>query len=371
VNRLSPTIEGFRAIFRRPSLGTAEIAWRWSFGTAVAALVGASLVEYLDTLPVNNADLFLLRTRHPLLVSRAVNDILKGSAFRFVMAATVLSVALAAGWILLASLGRCVIVRSLLDYFKNRYEEAGLSGTSERVSASGGMRPIFILNFLRVMVSLAALFACVGAFLLASLVSPDKDPQPFLAFLVATAFLLMVWLVWSTLNWYLSLAAIFAVRDGADSFEALALAVGQFRERAGAFFAVGFWFGLAHSIAFVIATSAVGFPLAFAGVLPFAMVFGGAALVTLLYFAAVDWLYAGRLAAYVAIIEAPPFVPETVAPVPPVLLPESPAMESGVAGQADGRAAAPVAIYPPIPPSDDDILSDIPGLVPPEDPHQL
>jgi hypothetical protein len=354
-------------------LGTAEVAWRWTFGTALAALVGASLVEYLDTLPVNNADLFLLQTRQPLLVSRAVNNILKGSAFRFVIAATVLSVALAAGWILLASIGRCAIVQSLLDYFKGRFEETGhsqtdLSGAAEPVSRSGGLRPIFFLNFLRVMVSLAALLACVGAFILGSLVSPDKDPQPFLAFLITTAFLLMAGLIWSTLNWYLSLAAIFAVRDGTDCFGALSLAVGQFRERAGAFFAVGFWFGLAHIIAFVIATSAVGFPLALAGVLPFGLVFGGVAVVTLLYFAAADWLYAGRLAAYVAIIEAPPYVPEVVVPAVPVILPENPVMESGVAGVVESRAATP--IYPPIPPSDDDILSDIPGLVPPEDPDQ-
>ena len=54
------------------------------------------------------------------------------------------------------------------------------------------------------------------------------------------------------------------------------------------------------------------------------MVLGGMLLVTLLYFAAVDFLYVGRLAAYVFMIE------------PPIGL--------------------------PLPASDDDILSDIPSL---------
>ncbi len=47
------------------------------------------------------------------------------------------------------------------------------------------------------------------------------------------------------------------------------------------------------------------FPLAFATVLPPAVVFGGMVLVALLYFAAVDFLYAGRMSAYVAMILQP------------------------------------------------------------------
>jgi hypothetical protein len=369
MNRLSPTIEGFRALFRRPSLGTAEIAWRWSYGTALVVLVAASILEYLDTLPVNNADLFLLSTRHPLLVSRAINDILRGSTFRFVMAATVLALALTGGWILLASLARGAIVRSVLEYLQSRYEEAGFTAS---VSASKRrLGPIFTLNFLRAVVSLTAVAGCVGAFILGSLVSTDKDPEPLLAFLLVSGCLAMVWLIWSTLNWYLSLAAIFVVRDAADSLGALSLAVGQFRERAGPFFAVGFWFGIAHLTALFIATSAVGFPLAFAGLLPFGVVFAGVAIVTLLYFAVVDWLYAGRLAAYVAIIAAPPFVPETIV----VTIPPTPREISGVVRE---ESAQPVEMrdvpsmsvpYPPIPPSDDDILSDVPELRPPDEPE--
>ena len=50
-------------------------------------------------------------------------------------------------------------------------------------------------------------------------------------------------------------------------------------------------------VVFVVASSAVAFPLGFAEVLPGGMVFGGVLLVTLLYFAVVDFLYVGRLAA--------------------------------------------------------------------------
>ena len=63
------------------------------------------------------------------------------------------------------------------------------------------------------------------------------------------------------------------------------------------------------------------------------MVFGGVLLVSLLYFAAVDFLYVGRLATYMFLLEQP---------------------EPGPECQRCRRS-----------PADDDILSDIPGLVPP------
>jgi hypothetical protein len=63
------------------------------------------------------------------------------------------------------------------------------------------------------------------------------------------------------------------------------------------------WFGLAHLAAFGLASSAVVFPLVFVGVLPRVVVFSGVLMVTLLYFAVADFLYMGRLAAYVAIVE--------------------------------------------------------------------
>ena len=67
---ISPTAEGFRAAFRRPSLTLAEVMWRWTAGATAAALFLFGLFEYLETLPVTNGELLFLRTRHPYLVGR-------------------------------------------------------------------------------------------------------------------------------------------------------------------------------------------------------------------------------------------------------------------------------------------------------------
>ena len=115
---MSPTLEGFRAVFRRPSMTFAEIAWRWTVGAVAGVVSLFALVEYLDTLPITEADAAMLGTRHPALVSRAISHILRGSLNRVVFAALLAAFALAVFWIVVASLGRAATVRALIDYFR-------------------------------------------------------------------------------------------------------------------------------------------------------------------------------------------------------------------------------------------------------------
>src|SRR5438270_12636195 len=117
---ISPTIEGFRAAFRRPRFSLAEIAWRLTVGATAITLFLFGLVEYLDTLPVTNGELLFLRTRQPYLVAEVIGHILRGSLNRVVISALVASLMLALFWILLASVGRIATVRGLLDYFRDR-----------------------------------------------------------------------------------------------------------------------------------------------------------------------------------------------------------------------------------------------------------
>lgn len=315
----SPTLEGFRAILRCPSFGLAEIAWRWSFGAATALLLAFSLFEYLDTLPVTRGDLVLLGTRHPLLVSQAILHIFRGSAFRVVEAIIVLALTLGGAWIGIASLARAATLKALLAYFRKsrdseRSEDPPNLGLA-RVK-SGSLSSLLSLNFFRVGAALAGAIGCLAAFLLGGAATSASDPAPGSALLILLTVALLVGLAWSIVSWFLSLAAIFVVADGRDTFGAIAAAVHLCRTRAGSVSAAGTWFGLAHVTAFVVATSIVAFPLGFAGVLPGGMVLGGVLLVTLLYFAFVDFLHAGRLAAYVAILELPD--PRPVLEMPPL-----------------------------------------------------
>ena len=297
----SPTLEGFRAIFQRPSFGFAEIAWRWSFGAAAGVLLVFSFFEYLDTLPVSNGDLLLLRTRQPLLISRAVLDIFRGSSFRLFETVAFLALTLGVAWAVVASLGRAATLTALVAHFRESDAPASL----QHEEKSWRLPSLFALNFFRLGATLAATLGCLAAVLLGAAASGPGDLSPGSAFLITLTVAMLVWLAWSIVNWFLSLAAVFVVAHGQDTFGAIVAAVDLCQTRTGSIFAAATWFGLAHITAFVVASSAVGFPLGFAAVLPVAAVLGGVLLVTLLYLAVADFLYVGRLAAYVAMVELP------------------------------------------------------------------
>ena len=301
--RASPTLEGFHAVFRRPSLTLAEIAWRWTVGAVAWALFLFWSIEYLGSLPVTDGDAALLRTRQPSLVGLAIAHILRGSVNRAVLAALLAALALSLLWIVAASMGRSATVRAVLRYVRGNISSD--ISTSYDALDSRSWRSLIGLNSLRVALTLAALLAFVGAANLASLVSPDANPQPGLAFVLFVPLAGLICVVWPALNWLLSLACIFAVRDGEDVLSALSAAVTFSRERFGAVFAVSSWTGLAHVVAFSAASTAVSLPIAFISVAPARLIIAAVTLLMLAYFAVVDWLYMARLAGYVCIAEMP------------------------------------------------------------------
>jgi hypothetical protein len=303
MSRVSPTFEGFRAALRRPSLAFAEIAWRWTAGAVAWALSLFWFIEYLDTLPVSNADATLLSTRQPLLVGKAIAHILRGRLNRGVLAVSLAVIALSLLWIAAASIGRATTVRALFYYFRRGV--APTVSTRHDRTKPPPLRSLIGLNFFRVVVVLASLLAFVGAAILAGFASPDRNPQPGLAFVLFLPLAGLICLVCWALNWLLSMACIFAVRDGEDVLSALSAAVTFSRERSGPVFAVSTWTGLAHLAAFSVAATAISLPLAFIQIAPKRLILATVILGTLAYFAVVDWLYMARLAGYISIAEMP------------------------------------------------------------------
>jgi hypothetical protein len=322
---LSPTAEGFRAAFRRPAFALGEISWRWITGATTTALFLFGLFAYLDTLPVSNVELLLLRSRQPYLVAQAISHILRGSLGRVVASSMVAVLLLSFLWIVAGSLGRIATVRAMLDYFQGHLNNDQLRrDVASSASTAGAWNTLVRLNFLRTVVALASLIGFIGAMIIAGFVSPDSHPRPGMAFLLFLPMAALVCLAWSSLNWLLSLAGMFAVRDGEDAVGAIAAAVGLCRDRLGAVAAVSTWTGLAHFVAFVGTTTVVSMPLGFLPLLPWRLVLVTMILITLVYFALADWLYTARLAGYVCIAEmpeamfAPPPLPLMAAPPAPL-----------------------------------------------------
>jgi hypothetical protein len=306
----SPINYGFRTAFREPAIVLAEIAWRWSFGLAVLAIAVGSFFAYLDALPVSNIEMLALRAHPRWLIADAIAHILHDGP-RLVRVAAIVLPAIVALWVLTATVGRSATLKALL-----------------RREGRVALSPQWGLNFLRASVGLASLIGYLGAMILAGRVAADGDDiRPGVFFIVFFALGAVISIVRSRLSWFLFLGAIPAAREGHDTFTAIGEAAGLFRRHPGTFAGVGAVFGTIHGVLFVF-TSVVGLlVLSLAGKVPPVITLFWLAAITLGYFAAVDFLYIARLAAYVAIDEGdrtPPPAPVSVAtePVPPA--PEPP-----------------------------------------------
>jgi hypothetical protein len=321
MSRISPTLEGFRAAWRRPSLFLAEIAWRWTVGATTCALLLFGFFEYLRTLPVTNGDLLFLRTRQPVLIGQAISHILRGSLDRAALAGLLAALALCFAWIVAASVGRDLTLRALLEYFASRGDVVGdvykkAAHSQDRAgTATQPLRALFGLNFFRAAVMLAAALAFQGAAILARFASSPEHPRPGLVFLLFLPLAGLICMAAWSLNWLLSLAAIFAVRDRDDTLGSLSSAVGLCRERFGAIVAVSSWSSAAHLVLFGGMMTVVSFPLGLAPLIKARLLIAGVTLVVLIYLAIADWLYVARLAGYVSIAEMPEAL-ATSAPMP-------------------------------------------------------
>jgi len=320
---ISPTAEGFRAAFRRPALTLGEITWRWVVGATATVLFFFGLFEFLSTLPVTDIDLWFLRTRQPYLVAQAFAHILRGSLSRAVLSLMAAALLLSVLWMVAASLGRIATVDAMIEYFRARFPRdlGSERDVASNVSTGSPFLTLLRLNFLRVSLAVAAIVGMMGAAILAGFVSSDKSPRPGFVFLLFLPMAGLIWLVGSGLNWVLSLAGMFAVRNREDAVDAISSAVALCRERTGAVFAVSTWTGLAHLVAFFGVSGVVAMPLGLARVLPWRLVVLGMLVVTLAYFVIADWLYTARLAGYLCIVEMPKELPVVL---PPLLVTPAP-----------------------------------------------
>lgn len=315
----SPTLSGFETIFRRPSFGLAEISWRWAFGFGALLLLALSISEYLDSLPVEGADRFLLRTGNPILISNAIIRIFRGSGPRMVEAALILGAALAIAWIVLASFARAATVKALVIYFGERNAVPRSEEESGFPLETGAfrMRSLAGLNCLRVAATLAAVIACAGAAFIGADLTPGNSTAIALVLQLFPAVVMLILMAWLVVNWFLSLAGVFVVARSENTFSALRSAIDLCIDRTVAVVAASLCFAGAHFVAAVGAGMACMFALAFAGEIPNFLIFSTLFAIGFLYFSIADFLYAGRLAAYVAIILGPtsPFVSESASPL--------------------------------------------------------
>lgn len=282
----NPITQGFRAVLRDPAIFLVEILWRWSFALLACVLAFGVGMMLLGPLHVGQAWDSAWRSRDPQRMGQLLLTILLILGTKAIVAAIAVPVAIAFLWAILSALGRFVTVKRL---------RAGL--TSLR------FRTILALQFWRAFVGWFSgglfLAATFGEALIAT-----RGPKPdlLLYYLMVMPSIVLIGAFWLTLNWYLSLAAIFG-REGQSFRGAYGQARQTIRLQRSDFAGTGFVFLLFRAVALLISVAICGLTSGMAGTAPQSY-FVLLMVVSLAYFAVADFLYMSRMAAYLALAAA-------------------------------------------------------------------
>jgi len=224
---------------------------------------------------------------------QAIHRIFEGSGLRFIRAGVLLAISLAIAWIILASLGRSITVRSLI------------AEVNPKLDSGGGTGSVLALNFFQLAVALAGLVGAIGSALLASSAWASTHASAGDAMRLWLAALFLTAIAWSTVNWFLSTATIFAVEAGQGAFDALAAVVRLYTERPASITIPGLLFGLIHFGVFLFACGACLSLFGIAGVIGTGGILFLVCMIALVYSAVASFLRIGRLAAYVSLAFGP------------------------------------------------------------------
>lgn len=282
--------------------------------------------------------MFLLGTRQPALVARALEQIFRGSAPRLIATLIVIALVFMAGWAITASLGRSAVVKALSA--EVQFTRSGAAQIS--LPSRPRITSLISLHLLRIVAALALVTIAIGGWAVAGNSASHAPAWLGAAFTFLFAIYFLAAVAWLAVNWFLSFAAIFIVAEEKNLRQAIHCAADICVDRFGAVLVPGIWFVICRGILMVAAAILFFMALSLAGILPVGVTLGILFAVALVYWLVADWFYVARLAAYVHLIQNPP------AEIPPV--------------QRFGSQPPPSALQSGRVDPDELILSDIPAI---------
>jgi hypothetical protein len=308
----SPSRAGFDLVIRRPALLFAEIAWRWSFGIAALALLGLTCVLFLTSVRVTDADMQLASSGSPWIAADVLARLLDANRAALLRALAVLIPGIAILWTIAAAIGRAMTTPPLIRE-GNGFSRA--TTDAERSPAFGGRLPsrtnfsaLLGISFLRATLAVALVAGYFGCALIAAIVSNagggSPESQFGAALLIFLPLFLLLVLAWGALNWFFSIAPIFAVRDGRSTLASFADSVRLFAANKRGFVAIASAYGLAKTVGVIVVTVAGFVLVAVLATVPKLLAIA-LIVITLAYFVFADLLNLARLASYAALAEIP------------------------------------------------------------------
>jgi hypothetical protein len=285
--------EGFRIIRKIPALFLMELLWRWSFGLGILALAFYAYSHLRPAILFTDADEPALSSQDPIPFAQAAVDLLSPVLpLLLKTCAQVFSVA-AVFWIAISALGRGIITRVIVGHLVENY--------SVTITADAPRWASFaLLQFARVLMLLILAVGYLGGLFIASLVDPTRTNVVLSASVVFSSVAISS-VLWSYVNWVLSLAPIFVARDARAPLDAVVEAIAFIRRRHSHLRAIALWNSTLRGVAATAISLAGVFTVALRSTLPPGAITLLLVLETLAYFVVSDVFLLARLAAYAAV----------------------------------------------------------------------
>jgi hypothetical protein len=284
--------EGFRILRKEPALFPMELLWRWSFGLGLLALTFLAYSHLRQFVLLTDADEQALSGQNPFAFAEAAANLiapmlpllLRTCAQVFSMAAVL--------WIATAALGRGIITRVIVRRLAQDYGVTIASDAPRWTSFA-------VLQLGRVLMLLILVIGYFVGVFIARLINAAAN-----VLVVATVVfcsLALASVVWSYVNWVLSLAPIFVARDALPPLDALVEAIAFIRRHYPRLTSIALWNSTLRGVAATAISLASIFTVALSTAFPPWAVTVLLALETLAYLVVSDIFLLARLGAYASV----------------------------------------------------------------------
>ncbi len=278
-------MQGLRSVRRDPATFLLEVLWRWCFGIVALFILVFAIAALLHPMHVTDRLLTALRNQDSRTAGTLGLFIVLQYGVRLAAGLIAIALTISLVWSLFAAPARRIIVR--------------------RISQAEPLRfgSMFALQWARAMALLFAALLLLAA-LAGALYAATRSSQPdlFRFYSISWPSGVVIVVIWLVLNWYLSMAAIFG-RERQGFRGALRAAWQIAQQQRSDFAGTAFLFLLLRLVVLLAAIAIIGLTSSMMATAPQTY----AALVmtvALFYFVISDFLYAARIASYLALADA-------------------------------------------------------------------
>ena len=279
------------ACWKRPSLTSLEVAWRWVFGVPAAGLIWYEAMRILGETPVDFDALQRMSILDPMSAAETLSQTTRELMPAVLRVAEWLGPLLLAAWVVVSSVGRTIVLRRVDGALHAR------TGTlmvlqAARMAALAG--------------SFAAWFECLqaaGRYALNGPMSAGQEPNLVVYCAIVIVTTLGMFTLWAVVSWVLSVAPLLAMLRnlGAGASLAAAFRLGPVR---GKLVEINLVMGIVKIALIVLAIVFSACPLPFESVATPDFMVRWYGVVTVWYLIASDFFHVVRLVSYLELWKA-------------------------------------------------------------------